>query len=358
MKTAKKALAAALALLVSALLLTGCIPQHYVPSHEDKLCDAGREILQRYLDEKHPSAELGDVICLHAVHYTGAYLTDYISSSYTEGEDTVGIATDLSTGVIYTSEHYEELKEACVDSLTDTLGISDDQIIDTEKDAYLLLTPVRDGEVIDSLPDYIYVELRMLLEDVTDVREYLADSASRPAVAADMTYSLKESCDIGSYFTDDQDELLSSLPFEARNIRLKSYSESLLMGNGGRYDRFAFAEEGDLIIRYPELIDDRGIDEDGNINHYRQTFEYGKDLKITEKDGGYDFDVSETSPEFSLTLYTPASSPIAGKTGTFEREDGQTAEITGEKELLNSSVVRLAPKGFFPLDVTGRLTFN
>ena len=353
---AKKISLAAAILLALSVIFTGCIPQHYVPSHEDKLKEKGMELIQEYLSENHPSAKTGDPVCLHAVHYTGDYLTDYISSTYTENGTETEIAVDVSTGDIYTSEHYEELNSACIDTVRDTLELDEESIIGTEADAVLRLPPKRDGEVIKELPDYIYVEIRMLPEGITDVQEYLNDPEAD--IAADITYSLKDGTDMESYFEDGtEDSILDSLPLKACSVHLNSFSESVRLG-APRHDRYAFAEEGGLIIRYPELIDIISEDENGNPSRYTQTFSYGKDIKVTEGPDGYIFESGETSPEFGISVYISKDSPLSGKKGSFTREDGQTAVLTAVEEPLNPDVLKLKPDSFFPLDVNGTLTFE
>ncbi len=351
----KKISLAAVIILTLSVILTGCIPQRYVPSHEDKLKEKGMEIMQDYLSEKHPEAEIGDPVCLHAVHYNGDFLTDYISSTYTEDGKETGIAVDISTGQIYTSEHYEELNSACIDAVADTLGLDEESITGTESDVVLRLPPKHEGEKIEQLPDIIHVELRMLPEQITDAGEYLNDPEAD--IAADITYSLKDGTEMEKYFEYGTDSILDSLPLKACSVHLNSFSESVRLG-APRHDRYAFAEEGGLLIRYHELIDIVSQDEDGNPSRYTQTFSYGKDIKVTEGPDGYTFEVGDVSPEFSVSAYVSKDSPLVGKKGFFESEDGETVVLTAVEEPLNPDVLRLKPDSFFPLDVNGKLTFE
>ncbi|MBP3216893.1 MAG: hypothetical protein J6M46_00820 [Lachnospiraceae bacterium] len=179
--------------LILALLVTFCLAgceSTQDPQEAEGLNEAARGILQEWLNEAEPGAEI--LSCkADTFQYPGqvkAYLTGYVSGSFQSGEETTGYTVCPATGRIYLDADMEVLGEAMYDYILSCMELEEieertDYSVDLEL-PYCYEGPGSRGSLKGKMFAYgrLPAELAMQMQDMPEAAEPAALEDFRQAV--------------------------------------------------------------------------------------------------------------------------------------------------------------------------------
>ncbi|MBQ9642636.1 MAG: hypothetical protein IJV26_01205 [Lachnospiraceae bacterium] len=179
--------------LILALLVTFCLAgceSTQDPQEAEGLNEAARGILQEWLNEAEPGAEI--LSCkADTFQYPGqvkAYLTGYVSGSFQSGEETTGYTVCPATGRIYLDADMEVLGEAMYDYILSCMELEEieertDYSVDLEL-PYCYEGPGSRGSLKGKMFSYgrLPAELALQMQDMPEAAEPAALEDFRQAV--------------------------------------------------------------------------------------------------------------------------------------------------------------------------------
>lgn len=192
-------LLAALILLIS-ICFTGC--KHYEQEDADKITEKGTEMMQIWLNENMPDAEIIECAAyINNIKYSRReYLVDYATGRIVRnGEESV-FAIDTLTGDVYFENDQsvkEKLNEIAAEFLYETMGI----VPEGEND-YLecyVLAPFRDENHQLKAYQFDYEFDFGLPAGVEDLEAFVRNPASRPLLYVQTNITLSDETDIAAY---------------------------------------------------------------------------------------------------------------------------------------------------------------
>ena len=117
-KTIRKLCLLCALMLVSALLLAGCVKGS---SEQEK---AGKKLMRAYLAESGSKAKLTEVYAeVLRPDASTLVLSDYVKGNLKDGKNEYEFAVNVVTGEIYTSEQHQAFSDSCVRLVCERLGL-------------------------------------------------------------------------------------------------------------------------------------------------------------------------------------------------------------------------------------------
>jgi len=212
MKKMRKLLAV---LLVSVVCLSGCfMPKDmYEQADADRVTAKGREMMQAWLAENLPDAELTECAAYVAMPlYDGnKYLSDYASGYIRTGEKNTEFMINTVTSAVYFGtdpDAQAKLNAAAEAYIQEITGL----VTDKTGDYYFLcnvMVPVRDGDSVNQIPGVEYfgsqwfgVYVLPAGTDTENLDAFVRDPSSRPMLEIDGYFLLPEDADPSEYDLD------------------------------------------------------------------------------------------------------------------------------------------------------------
>ena len=200
-------------LFLSVLCLSGCfMPKPmYEQADADQVTAAGREMMQAWLNENMPEAELTDCAAyiVMPLNTRGEYLTDYAQGYIRNDEKNTEFMVNTVSGAVYlgpdaqTQTKLNEAAEAYIEEITG--------LIADENHSFLCTTmvPVRDGDSVKEIPgveyfgsDWFGVYMLPADTDTENLDAFVRDPSSRPMLEIHGYFLLPEGADITEYDLD------------------------------------------------------------------------------------------------------------------------------------------------------------
>ena len=211
-------------LFVSVVCLTGCfMPKSmYEQADAEQVAANGREIMQAWLAENMPDAELTEceAYMVNPLRGRGEYLTDYAEGYIRSGETTTGFMVNTVSGAVYfktDSETQAKLNEAAESYIREITGLSADRT----GDHYFLcnvMVPVRDGDSVNEIPGVEYfgaywygIYVLPAGTDTENLDAFVRDPQSRPMLEITGYFTLPDGADPSDY---DPEEIKKQLEEE------------------------------------------------------------------------------------------------------------------------------------------------
>ena len=200
------------ALFASVLCLSGCyMPKAmYEQADADQITATGSEMMQTWLGENMPDAELTEckAYIVMPSRDGNEYLSDYASGYIRSGEENTEFMINTVTGAVYfgtdpdTQAKLNEAAEAYIQEIT---GLD----ADNTEDHYFLcnvMVPVRDGDSVNEIPgveyfgsDWFGVYVLPAGTDTENPDAFVRDPASRPMLEIDGYFLVPEGADPSEY---------------------------------------------------------------------------------------------------------------------------------------------------------------
>lgn len=206
-------------LFLSVLCLSGCFMPKlmYEQAEADLVTAKGRELMQAWLAQHMPEAELTDCAAYIAMPLSDGneYLTDYAQGYIRNDEKNTEFMVNTVSGAIYlgpdaqTQTKLNEAAEAYIEEITG--------LIADENHSFLCTTmvPVRDGDSVKEIPgveyfgsDWFGVYMLPADTDTENLDAFVRDSSSRPMLEIHGYFLLPEGADITEYDLDAMQQQL------------------------------------------------------------------------------------------------------------------------------------------------------
>ena len=203
------------ALFASVLCLSGCyMPKAmYEQADADQITATGSEMMQTWLGENMPDAELTEckAYIVMPSRDGNEYLSDYASGYIRSGEENTEFMINTVTGAVYfrtDPETQAKLNEAAEAYIREITGL----VTDKTGDSYFLcnvMVPVRDGASVNEIPGVEYfgshwfgVYVLPAGTDTENMDAFVRDPASRPMLEIHGNFLLPEGADPAEYDLD------------------------------------------------------------------------------------------------------------------------------------------------------------
>ena len=212
--------------LVMCICFTGC--KHYEQEDADRITAKGTEMMQAWLDENMPRAEMKECSAfINNIAYSSQeYLFDYaIGRISLNGEETI-FAIDTVTGDVYFENDQsvkEKLNEIAADFLYETIGISPEGG-DDSFECYVL-APFRDETHELNAYQFDYGFDFGLPAGVEDLEAFVRNPASRPLLYVQTNISLSDEMDLAAYDFAVFEKLSEECGMLFGNIRIENNSQ-------------------------------------------------------------------------------------------------------------------------------------
>ena len=199
-------------LFASAVCLSGCFMPDtmYEQADADQVTAKGRDMMQAWLAENLPDAELSECAAYVAMTlYDGnEYLSDYASGDIRIGEKNTRFMINTVTGAVYFENNPDtqaKLNEAAEAYIQEITGL----VTDKTGDYYFLcnvMVPVREGDSVNEIPGVEYfgshwfgVYVLPAGTDTENLDAFVRDPASRPMLEIYGNFLLPEGADPSEY---------------------------------------------------------------------------------------------------------------------------------------------------------------
>lgn len=203
------------ALFASVVCLSGCyMPKAmYEQADADQITATGSEMMQTWLGEHMPDAELTEckAYIVMPSRDGNEYLSDYASGYIRSGEENTEFMINTVTGAVYfrtDPDTQAKLNEAAQAYIQEITGLA----ADNTEDHYFLcnvMVPVRDGDSANEIPGVEYfgsnwfgVYVLPAGTDTENLDAFVRDPASRPMLEIDGYFLVPEGADPAEYDLD------------------------------------------------------------------------------------------------------------------------------------------------------------
>ena len=200
-------------LFLSVLCLSGCfMPKPmYEQAEADLVTAKGRELMQVWLAQHMPEAELTDCEAYIAMPLSDGneYLTDYAQGYIRNDEKNTEFMVNTVSGAVYlgpdaqTQTKLKEAAEAYIEEITGLIADEDHSFLCTT------MVPVRDGDSVNEIPgveyfgwDWFGVYMLPAGTDTENLDAFVRDPSSRPMLEIHGYFLLPEGADITEYDLD------------------------------------------------------------------------------------------------------------------------------------------------------------
>ena len=209
---------ALLSLLLLISVLTGCESQKYDDAEAEEVSQAGKTIIQEWLDQNIPNAELTSYRA-DTFGYPGNgpyYLNGYVSGSFTVGEEKTDFTVSTKTGQVYLSADLDLFASFTREYILSALGF--DELKDTYNyEVSLELPYVYEGKSKsysskDRVMTYynLPAEIALLLpegkemsdipeEDISVINAYINQAADRDLLSVYIQGSVSDDISLKKY---------------------------------------------------------------------------------------------------------------------------------------------------------------
>ena len=200
-------------LFLSVLCLSGCFMPKlmYEQAEADLVTAKGRELMQAWLAQHMPEAELTDCAAYIAMPLSDGneYLTDYAQGYIRNDEKNTEFMVNTVSGAVYLgpdAQTQTKLNEAAKTYVEEITGLIAD-----ENHSFLCTTmvPVRDGASVNEIPgveyfgsDWFGVYMLPAGTDTENLDAFVRDPSSRPMLEIHGYFLLPEGADITEYDLD------------------------------------------------------------------------------------------------------------------------------------------------------------
>ncbi|MBQ7534356.1 MAG: hypothetical protein IJT43_01915 [Stomatobaculum sp.] len=178
-------------LLAAVLTLSGCDQEQYTEEEEKQVTEKGTEMMQAWLSENVPDAELEKCEAfIDRVIGGRYYLTDYASGTFRQNEETIIFAINTVTGTVYLHQREKELEEAASAYLYETMGITPEH----PSFSCHVMAPAKDGgSTTKTFHDSFDFGLPAGIEDID---AFVRDPASRPQIQVMTDFKVPDDIDL------------------------------------------------------------------------------------------------------------------------------------------------------------------
>ena len=200
-------------LFLSVLCLSGCfMPKPmYEQAEADLVTAKGRELMQAWLAQHMPEAELTDCAAYIVMPLSDGneYLTDYAQGYIRNDEKNTEFMVNTVSGAVYlgpdaqTQTKLNEAAEAYIEEITGLIADEDHSFLCTT------MVPVRDGDSVNEIPgveyfgsDWFGVYMLPADTDTENLDAFVRDPSSRPMLEIHGYFLLPEGADITEYDLD------------------------------------------------------------------------------------------------------------------------------------------------------------
>jgi len=212
--------------LVMISCLTAC--NHYEQEDADRITAKGTEMMQVWLDENMPDAEITECSAFinNIIYSSREYLFDYATGRIAiNGEKSV-FAIDTVTGDVYFENDQsveEKLNEIAADFLYETMGITPEGSDDSFK--CYVLAPFRDENHELKAYEVNHGFDFGLPAGVEDLEAFVRDPASRPLLYVQANTTLSDEADLAVYDFAEFEKLSEECGMLFGNIRIENNSQ-------------------------------------------------------------------------------------------------------------------------------------
>ena len=200
-------------LFLSVLCLSGCfMPKPmYEQAEADLVTAKGRELMQAWLAQHMPEAELTDCAAYIVMPLSDGneYLTDYAQGYIRNDEKNTEFMVNTVSGAVYlgpdaqTQTKLNEAAEAFIEEITGLIADENHSFLCTS------MVPVRDGDSVNEIPgveyfgsDWFGVYMLPADTDTENLDAFVRDPSSRPMLEIHGYFLLPEGADITEYDLD------------------------------------------------------------------------------------------------------------------------------------------------------------
>ena len=301
-------------LSLSMLLCTGCERQRYKDEDAEAVTQRGREVIQAWIEEKLPGAEILTVDCDVFQYPSGpSYLTGYVNGDLAWGGDRREFTVNTQTGQVYFVSDMDEFAELARDFIYEAMSL-EDPITVREYEVALELPNAYEGKSRSetlgdtTLTSYVLpAEIAMLLSDGTEegkdaVVSYIRAPENRDALNLRLRADVGDSIELREY---DLERIRSIEEDYGLKISGFAFSNSDEEVNGSsrlteyRLWEWADLEEFQLRVLRELYSDNRNASKAGKISREHYLFDSG-DILLENKPEGYSFLYRKggTEPQF------------------------------------------------------------
>ena len=267
---------------LSSLFLMGCV-DHYKEDDAEKLVNAGKEIMETYINEHVPDGQLLSAEAYYKNNFSPRYLTSYVKGSYKDNDGEYIYIVDTVNNTVYTGKHFAEVSPVITEAIPSLTGF---ELKGIDEVYGLALPGIDKGE-------YFYEPV--LPADITDISSYVLDPDNRlPFYLTGMTVIASADTDLHEYdiATIMKWQKQCGLICNELNIVKKDNSEciELFRENEQYYKHFTEKDIGDFTIRYRDEIIEEYWDpaDEKLLAKAAQSFkDIDKYLKIEQTSEGY-----------------------------------------------------------------------
>ena len=289
-----------IALTLAALIcLAGCDHNHYEQEDADLIAEKGTEMMQAWLDEHMPDAEMTECSAfIQNIAYTSQeYLTDYATGRIlANGEETV-FAIDTVTGAVYfeiDQETKETLNEIAAAYLYETMGVTPEGSDDSF--ACYVLAPFRDEDHELKAYQFNYGFDFGLPAGVEDLEAFVRDPQSRGQIYVTAEITLPDDADLSEYDLETMEQIGHACGMLFHSLTIENSTQTFLMGIREWMTKANFYEYGDWLERDGVYIDGRvrvreeeRDDLTNEMTRSDRRFDPEQDLVFEETSTGYQF---------------------------------------------------------------------
>lgn len=276
---------------------SGC--EHYEQEDADKITEKGTEMMQAWLDENMPDAQLTECSAFiqNIAYSSHEYLTDYAAGRISQNGAEAAFAIDTVTGAVYFENDQsvrEELNEIAAAYLYETMGITP-QGSDDSFECHVL-APFRDEGHEVKAYQFNYGFDFGLPAGVDDLEAFVREPASRPLLYVGANITLSDDADVSAYDLEAIETLGEKCGMLFDSISIESGVQRSSTGLRDWLTKSVYTEYGRWIERDGFYIDGRiRVREEerneltGELTGFDRRFDPQKDLVFEETETGYQY---------------------------------------------------------------------
>ena len=322
-------------LSLSALLCAGCERQRYQDEDAEAVTQRGREIIQAWVEEKLPGAEILSVDCDVFQYPSGpSYLTGYVNGDLACGGDRREFTVNTQTGQVYFVSDMEEFAELARDYVYEAMSLEEPVSV-REYEVALELPNAYEGKRRSdtlgetTLTSYVLpAEIALLLSDGTEegkdaVVSYIRAPENRDALNLRLRADVGDSMELRAY---DLERIRSIEADYGLKISGFAFSNSNEEVNGSsrlteyRLWEWAGREEFQLRVLRELYSDVRDSSRAGKISREHYLFDSG-DIRLENTPEGCRFLYRQGGTEPQFYVYAKDGATILSYGFDAEYED-------------------------------------
>lgn len=243
----KKAFFAAVFLIIL-FCFAGC--EKYDQEEADVISDKGTEMMQAWLDENMPEAQMTgcEAYTNTSIYYGNLYLTDYAIGTIVQAGEETGFAIDTVTGSVYfemDEDVQEELNRIAETYLYEAMGISPEN--NGSPFECHVLAPYREGTDENAVPAYYfnYGFDHGLPAGVEDLESFVRNPQSRPLLyIRNAEITLPDDTDLSAYTLEKMERFAEQCGMFLGYVTVNNTSQTFTTASREWLTKTDFAEHG------------------------------------------------------------------------------------------------------------------